>query len=189
MYLFGRTDGPFLLILPHVLLVVASVIALFTDLRFGKIYNWLTLPLFVLGVAYQTEMRGWEGFGESLLGAGSAFLLLGWIYWLKYMGAGDVKFLMAFSAWGGLSFSVEAALLSILIGGVIAAGILVVRGTFFQFIKNLYRFVRSLLIRQLVVETPPIDRKLTMPFGVPLALASLWTWFFHPLKTAGLLWF
>jgi prepilin peptidase CpaA len=102
------------------LMAVTLIIATYTDIRNGKIYNWTTLPAILLGLSLNTLGQGWEGL---LLSAGGAavvmalFLLFGP---LVGIGGGDVKLLMAVGAVLALPISVWALLYSAVIGGVMS---------------------------------------------------------------------
>ena len=170
-------------------IVVTAILALWTDLLRGKIYNWLTLPMLVLGVMVQVFVAGWSGLGASLIGMVLALALFGGIYWVGALGAGDVKLLMAYGAWCGPVFVMEASLISILFGGCMAAGILIYQGKMKIFLAKIIRFIRSFLIKELELEFPQVDHRLKMPFGIPLVLSAVVTWFWHPLKALGVLWF
>ena len=108
---------------------------------------------------------------------------------LGLMGAGDVKLVMALGAWGGLRFVLETSLLSILIGGVIAALILLRKGRLGAFIYKIRVFLASLGVRSWGVQVPSLDRQLKMPFGVPIALAATWIAWGRPLQWLGLSFF
>lgn len=75
----------------------SSAIAVFTDVRYGKIYNKLTFPLLGISPLVQLAVHGWAGFGASLLGglgAAGALLLLSMVAGLG-LGGGDLKLLVA----------------------------------------------------------------------------------------------
>lgn len=83
-------------------LVGASLVAAITDVRQGRIPNWLTLPLWLFGLARATYLGGVEGF----VGAFAVSVLLALPYLLLFLlargGAGDAKLMGALGAW--LSF-------------------------------------------------------------------------------------
>ena len=177
----GRTE-----LAAHVLVALAAVAAV-TDLFRGKIYNWLTLPGIVAGMAASAATGGLSALGQSALAVLLGLALYGWLFGLGVLGGGDVKLLMAFGAWGGVRYVADVALLGILLGGVLSAGHLVVRGRAVAFARKLYRFLLSVLVRELVLETPAVDRKLTLPFGVPMAIAATWVVFDDPLRRWGMM--
>ncbi|HAR43885.1 MAG TPA: hypothetical protein DCS07_14830 [Bdellovibrionales bacterium] len=167
-----------------------SLVALFTDLVWGRIFNWFTLPVFCLGLVASFYVSGFSGLGTGLLGAVAGLVLFGWLFALRVMGGGDVKLLMALGAWTDPKYVFETAILSILLGGVLAALLLLAKGRLPDFSRRLYRFLLSVFIRELEIQAPVVDRKLTMPFGIPIAIAAVWVLFDHPLQKWGVFpWF
>jgi Flp pilus assembly protein protease CpaA len=80
-------------------LIGASLVAALTDLRQGRIPNWLTLPLWALGLARAACLGGAGGFAGAL--GVSALLALPYVaLWvLGKGGAGDAKLMAALGAW------------------------------------------------------------------------------------------
>ena len=156
------------------LLVVALTIAVITDLRSHKIYNWLTVPVMVLGLIVSFQNGGWSAFGYSVASIALGLALYGWMFLIRVMGAGDVKLLMALGAWGGLWFTFDVAALGVMLGGVMAAVLLTFKGRIAAFARQIYQFFLTLFVKELEVQVPRIDRKLTMPYGVPIAAAAIW---------------
>lgn len=164
---------------------VISAIAAITDVACGKIFNGLTVPALLGGLAASAYWGGWAGLGDGLLGAFVGLLLYGWMFWLGVMGGGDVKLLMALGAWGGFAYVQEVAVLGVLLGGVLAVFWLGLKGRLPAFVRKMRRFVMSLMIKELELEMPQVDHKLTMPFGVPIAAAAIWSAVSHPLVRWG----
>ena len=108
-------------------LAVALVTASVTDLRNQRIYNWLTFPLILAGLAAHTVFGGAEGFKFSVAGFGLGFALLAVPYFFGVMGAGDVKLMAGVGAWLGASATAVAFLFTCLAGGVYALGVLATR--------------------------------------------------------------
>jgi prepilin peptidase CpaA len=140
----------------------------------GKIYNWLTFPGIALGLVYGLWSGGVSGLGSALGGVVLGLVLYGWMFWIRVMGAGDVKLLMALGAWGGPRFAVDVAVLGVVLGGVLAVLILIARGRIGDFVRRLKTFLMSVLIKELEVVGPRIDHQLKMPFGLSIAGAALW---------------
>ncbi len=155
-------------------------VALVTDLWRKKIYNGLTIPAFLSGLLFSIYFGGMHGLADAFLGALAGAVLYGWMFWVGVMGAGDVKLMMALGAWGGLRFSVEVALLGVLVGGVMALLMLVFSGRFAGFLKRAYAFWLRVTIKELEIEPMKIDRSYKMPFGVPIAVAAVWIVFASP---------
>ena len=179
--MLGRTDPISL----YVIISVASV-AIVTDLWRNRIYNWLTLPAILAGIAASGFFGGWQDTGNALLGAAVGFMLYGWMFWMGAMGAGDVKLLMAMGAWGGLHYVLQVGVLGILLGGAMAFGILLFTGRAPGFLRRMYHFILTLFIKELEVEVPKIDHSQKMPFGVSLAVAAIWVALANPFESMGL---
>lgn len=76
------------------LLWIALGIAVVTDWRERKIYNWLTFPAFALALGLRMVGYGFDGPGtlsEGLLGAAIGFVPFFALAWKGGMGMGDVK--------------------------------------------------------------------------------------------------
>ncbi|MEK3762709.1 prepilin peptidase [Paenibacillus sp. FSL P4-0338] len=90
--------------------------ALFTDIRWMRIPNWITLPALIGGLLLQLIINGWQGLLFSLCGSGAGFLLLLIMYFIGAVGAGDVKLFAAIGAWTGVLFSLQVMVYSVLLG-------------------------------------------------------------------------
>ncbi len=75
-----------------ILLIVFSLIAAYTDYRYGKIFNWTNFSLLIIGIIvsfYEHSIL------SSVAGIVVAFILMFPFFATGGMGAGDVKFAMA----------------------------------------------------------------------------------------------
>lgn len=176
-------------------IVLISAVAVATDLARGRIYNWLTLPALLAGLVFSATTAGLTGLLAALAGAAVALLAYGWMFLLRFMGGGDVKLLMAIGAWcGSLGFpegpqaTLKTALLSVLLGGVMAFFQLLFKGRIVEFYRKVHRSVLSLVVKELEPVFPQVDRKLTMPFGIPIAAAACWVVLDDPFAKWGLPW-
>jgi prepilin peptidase CpaA len=108
------------------LLLVATGTATVTDLRTMRIPNWLTLPLFALGVSYWGTTAGLSGLTNSLLGALVAGGIFIGAYILAGGGAGDAKLMLALGSWVGLEPSV-VVVLGVTFAGFLWSVLLIIR--------------------------------------------------------------
>jgi prepilin peptidase CpaA len=171
------------LIYPIAIIGVAGAIS---DCLRGRIYNWLTFPSMLLGLAYGAFFGGFSGFLGAFFGLIAGLALYGWMFWLRFMGAGDVKLLMALGAFGGLKFVVETALLGIMVGGVMALAMLLFSRRMPSFVKRMKGFFLSVVVKELEFEAPKIDRGYTMPYGPPIAVAAIWVAISSPFHAWGI---
>lgn len=162
-----------------------AVVSILTDLLFGKIYNWTTLPAVVLGLLLSFILLGWQGGALALLSVLLALLLYGGLFWLGVMGAGDVKLLMALGAWGGVGFTFQVAVLGILCGGVYGLFLLLFRGQLLDFYLRVQQFLLALMLRDLEVQPLHLNPRRKMPFGVPLCIAAVLIVHFQPFHWMG----
>jgi prepilin peptidase CpaA len=179
----GSTSHPLFV---HAITAIALIAAL-TDLVCGKIFNWLTLSALVAGLIASFAFFGWKGLGSAFAGVLIALFAYGALFWAGAMAGGDVKFLMALAAWGGLSYAVQVGILSILVGGAMALVVLLVTGRIVGFYRRMSWFLITLMVKEFPVEKPKIDWELKMPFGVPIAVAAVWVAYARPLEKWGLL--
>jgi prepilin peptidase CpaA len=116
------------------LLVLA--VATFTDLRDGRIPNWLVLPFLLAGLVlspWRLDWGGnshsfgwhglgqfeWHGLGQSCAGLGLGLLIYGFFFWMGGMGGGDVKLCAALGAWIGPNQLFIALVMTGIAGGII----------------------------------------------------------------------
>lgn len=100
---------------------VLMVIAAGSDLRRRRIPNALSLTIALAGVGF-TLLSAGPSAASSRVPAGVAVGLAIWIpFWLlRMLGAGDVKFFAAASAWLGPRLALDASMVTAVMGGVLA---------------------------------------------------------------------
>jgi prepilin peptidase CpaA len=119
--------------------IAAAAVALATDLRQGKIYNWLTLPLLATAPLVQLARHGWSGLGSSLLGAAAVVVILIGLALLggRGLGGGDIKLLVALGALLGWPSSGWLLLYTGLSSLIVALPAMLWRGVLFDSCRNL----------------------------------------------------
>jgi prepilin peptidase CpaA len=170
----------------EIILLTLLVVAAYTDLASGKVCNWSTLPALFLGLllAYVTGGvaegtapmgRGAANLVDSLLGV----LLAGGLFGLYYLhgggfGLGDVKLAAAVGALKGWYFALWAIVLTALVGGVMALGLLIWKGRLWRGIRDsLVAIVRPSKIKQ-ATDSPAA---LTVPYAFAISVGTLIAWF------------
>lgn len=102
---------------PEIAAIVATVIGAVTDLKTRKIYNWLTFPSAVLGLALNSYLYGLNGAKDSALGWVIATLLMCFPNPGKRMHFGDVKMMAAVGALlGPIKFLIVMFFFSLIYG-------------------------------------------------------------------------
>ena len=96
----------------NIALVCGLLVCSYTDYRYNRIYNWVTLPLIGFGLLVNGIYGRWPGFLSSLYGCIAASLPLYLAFLMGGMGGGDVKLMGAVGALKGVEFAVLALVLS-----------------------------------------------------------------------------
>ncbi len=141
------------------------------DLLTKKIPNWFTFPAILLGVAANFYFAGSAGAGDALLGIAVPFLLFLPLFFFGHVGAGDVKLFMAVGAFGGLVFSWNVILASIIAGGIYAIFDTLWHRRMLAFLKSIWRFIRMLITPELAAEPLKLDKR-KFPFGICITLGT-----------------
>ncbi len=165
-----------------------------------KVPNWLTFPLILSGWAlglfhdfdWLPVSTGFGGIGASLAGTMVGFALLYPIHMIGGMGAGDVKMQMGFGAWIGSFYGLSAGdahpgamwivfyafCLAAIIGGVLALGMIAVRGQLRKNMTNTREILGDLFAAKGVgdVAEKAAARKPRLhllPYGIPLCMGFI----------------
>lgn len=96
------------------------VVSMATDLRMGKIFNALTVPCALAGLALGAIAGGLTGITDHLLGAAMVLIILLFLSPFARLGGGDIKLLMAVGALQGVHFTLWALLFTGVAGGLLA---------------------------------------------------------------------
>ena len=104
--------------------VAFTLVCLVTDLRWRRIPNWLTVPVFALGLVVHTIGGGLPGLWFSLRGFATGFGVLLALWLIGGGGGGDVKMMGALGAWLGAWLTVLVFLASALVTLALLAGLM-----------------------------------------------------------------
>ena len=137
------------------------------DVRSRRIPNTLVLCIAVLGTSYSLALEP-SRYGALHALGGMGVGLVFWLpfYALRKLGAGDVKFFAAASAWLGPAAAIQAALLSALFGGVLAV-IWLARDA--AWMRELAPRFSSTPQPEVVPELSVADRGRRLPYGIAMA--------------------
>ncbi len=134
-------------------LAIALLVSIYTDLRYRKIYNVVTLPIALAAPLFwfATGHYSFHDIGIHLITFVCAFAFCALWFSIGWMGGGDVKLYCALSLWFGWIEVLNLFLYSAIIGAVLTMGFLAVH------------FGRKK------------SGKSMTPYGVAISLAGLWT--------------
>ncbi len=175
---------------PLLFLCASMVVAAVIDGWKLKVPNWLTFPLILsgwgLGLLHSCgvlEGTGEGGIGSALAGTALGFALLLPVYAIGGMGAGDVKMQMGFGSWVGAFFGLWSGIgvifwafaVAVIIGGVLALAMIIVRGQYRRNLDNTREIVSDLFGTKSVGEVADKakvrkPRLQLLPYGIPLCL-------------------
>jgi len=146
-----------------------------TDVLYGKIFNIVTLPALGTGIVINGFL-GLRGIEMSLLGAVIGFVPFYIVFRLGGIGGGDVKLMAGIGALKGFPFVGWALFYSILIGGAMAMIKLIWEGRFWSGLRRTGQVLLSLIVPGLRPLAPDPSLAGRVPFGLAIALGTLWAW-------------
>ena len=129
-------------LISNLLLVLIVTFCGITDILYQKIYNYITIPLFIFGFGFNIINSGFDGFLFSCGGFIPAFFLFFFIYLIggpNAMGAGDVKLMSAIGALKGFAFMLNGIFVITILGALLAVIFVIIKGKLIIFLKNLHK--------------------------------------------------
>lgn len=154
---------------------IFAAIAGYTDWRWRRIPNWLTVSGLAVGVIANAAVAGWPGAKSSLLGVGLGLAVLLPLVLLRSLGAGDWKLTGALGAFLGPERLIAVLLGTILVAGLMAIILIVVKRRVRQTGLNIWRMLVSLARFHMPAQEVSLDnpQSLKIPFGVAMAATVL----------------
>jgi prepilin peptidase CpaA len=158
-----------------ILPALVAAIAGYTDLRWRRIPNWLTVPALALGIAVNSIANGWTGTKAALLGAGLGLLILLPFVLLRSLGAGDWKLVGALGAFLGPQPLITVLFGTVLIAGIMALILIIWKRRVGQTLRNIGRMLAALFSLHLPGQELSLDnpQALKVPFGVAMAITMI----------------
>lgn len=157
-----------------VILAIILLIAVVSDIRFHKIFNWLTFPAMVVAISYHSYMSGLQGLLFSVVGIFVGIGLLILFYFKGGMGAGDVKLMGAVGGMLGAKGVFVAFLCTALVGGIYAIILLALHRQLKDTVKRYGTIMKVFIFTRSLIYMPPEKREKMplMPYGVSIAIGS-----------------
>ena len=145
-----------------VALAIALLVAAATDWRRRQIDNWLNLAIAVGAPVFwwASGLSLWPGVALQVGVGLAAFAVFAAMFALKWMGGGDVKLLTALALWIEPTWFLKLLMVMAIVGGVLTL------------VMGMWHITR----RQ--------RDRLSIPYGVAIAIAGLWVLGTHYLPAA-----
>lgn len=153
------------------ILTTGCLAAALSDMLRRKITNQLNLAILFLGLAWRAVSLDGGTFVAGLAGVGVGLAVLFAPFAVRWVGAGDVKFLAAIGAWLGPFDAFVCGLFGLLGGGIMAVAFAATAGA------EVRRSVTQTFTASVMTFTAPAaprrEQALVVPLGVPLAAAAI----------------
>lgn len=155
-------------------------IAFVTDVRRAVIPNKLTIWGAVIGIILNVSVNGLNGLTFSLIGAGSAFIVMLLLYLIGALGAGDVKLFTAIGAMMGTSFVFQLMLYAILCAALIGLVLLMTHKQMAATGQKLVKWLFSIIVLHdlNIVMGMKRDPNIKFPFMYAVMPAAIMTWYY-----------
>jgi len=154
-----------------------AVVGTVEDVRSRKIPNRLTYFGLIAALFLRFFMLGWPGLGAGLTGAlvgGGVFFFL---FVLGGMGGGDVKLMVAVSAWAGITEIVNLLIAAAFSGGVMAIAVMIYQQRTLTTIRNTMVLIQHHLTAGLRPH-PELNvrqaHSMRLPFAPAIAIGTLY---------------
>ena len=144
-----------------------ALIAIYYDVRWRRIPNWLTYPAMLLGFIVHGITEGWNGVLSSGGGMAVGLIIFLIFYLLRLMGGGDVKLMAAMGALVGIKLTGMMFFISAFAGALISIAMLL-HALSKNRLKNENGKTRKYLSRDLL-------KNLTVPYGVAISMGAVIT--------------
>ena len=163
-------------------------VAAWTDVRHRRIPNAVVLTGLFAGLALNGLLPlvlgytdgvvpGELGWFPAFKGAGYGLLMLLPLYWLRVMGAGDVKLVAMVGAFVGSVSIVGAVLATFLAGGAMALAVALRRGVLVTMLRNVRLILMGGLVKAGAGQLPKVERLSVsvgdLPYGVAIAVGTV----------------
>ena len=172
---------------PLGILAVTLVVASVTDVRNGKIPNWVTYPAVAIGLIGHTLVGGWAGQGDTglifglqgaLLGLAAGFGPLFVAWWAGGIGGGDAKLMGAIGVLGGPAFAFSAMFFGFAAAAIMALIVMLRRRLVRRTLTRIGRFLYLVVLRgkpsdPATADSPKIAFGLALCIGSATALGEL----------------
>lgn len=161
-----------------ILTVLLLLISVYTDVRYRKILNAVTLPFAVAGLVLNIVSRGWAGVLFSVGGIAMGLTLFFLSAFLgRILGAGDCKLFAAVGALQGWNMLLWCILYGLAAGGVIAIIVALARGVLRPALTRVWQSVYFRACHNTPMDITSSGEKMRLPYALAIAVgcfAAMW---------------
>lgn len=125
------------------LVLLFLVPAVITDLKTAKIPNFIIVSGYVTGFCYQAVCHGYAGVWEGILGALFPIVVLFPVFYIRGLGAGDLKLLSVAGCFFTLQKSIDCLIITIFFGAILSVVKMLYQHNFTERIQYLISYVRD----------------------------------------------
>ncbi len=157
-------------VVPGALALCLVAGAAYTDLRYGKVRNAMTIPALGIGIIWGVATHGLTGLVSALGGIGIALAL--WVISSgcgRCMGGGDIKLLAAIGALCGAQFVLASLVIAVLVGGVMALIIAIRHGQLGATVRRCSAWIACRLGTRQALSLGGDGQGLRIPYALPIA--------------------
>jgi len=156
-----------------VTVVLVVLLAMYSDLRWRKIPNCLTLPAIALGFVLNFVGNSWNGLIFAFFGLLVGMGLLMLPYLLGGMGGGDVKFMGALGALLGTYSVLNVFLYTTLVGGAIAIVVAIANKSLVETLKKVWLLLKCILLFRAPLAGAGLFKKsIAVPYGLAIGAGT-----------------
>ena len=153
--------------------VMLVLLAMYSDLRWRKVPNCLTLPAIALGFFLNFVGNSWNGLIFAFFGllVGMGLLMLPYV--LGGMGGGDVKFMGALGAMLGSYSVLNIFLYATFVGGAIAIVVAIANKRLIDTFKRLWLLLKCIILFRAPLAGAGLFKKsLEIPYGLAIGAGA-----------------
>ena len=161
-----------MVLVQHATAVGATAIAAYTDVRAGKIPNWLTYPLLVAGPLIFYLGMGRDGFTNSLLGFVACGFVPFFMWRSRGLFGGDVKLFAGIGALTGVLVGIEVLFYSVCVAMLMAIGVLIKHRRLLVALGNIFFLAFNRFLPQRWRRSVRAELKHEIRIGVPIFVGT-----------------
>lgn len=160
----------------YVILYVILGIAMWYDLQYYKVPNYLIVIGLMTGFIYQFQVAGIQGIGKYILGVSFPIILLFLLFLLKAIGAGDIKLFSVIGGFWGIAFVFKIIMVALFIGAGISIFHMIRHQNLIsrlQYLAQYYSELKTEREWKPYYEAKRDGRKCVIHFTIPIALSVI----------------